>query len=56
MARNKLTDTRIRARIKQIEQLAFSTPKNALLGDGEGLYLSINKNGAASWLFRYMDT
>ena len=55
MARNKLTDNKIRGRIKQIQKLAFSAPKCTLLGDGDGLYLSINKNGAASWLFRYME-
>ena len=27
--------------------------KNILLGDGDGLYLSISKKGTASWLYRY---
>lgn len=55
MAIHKLTDLKIRAKIREIEELAFSTPKNALLGDGQGLTLAIAKNGSASWLFRYMD-
>ncbi len=54
MAIHKLTDLKIRAKIREIEELAFSTPKNALLGDGQGLTLAIAKNGSASWLFRYM--
>ena len=52
MAIHKLTDLKIRAKIREIEELAFSTPKNALLGDGQGLTLAIAKNGSASWLFR----
>lgn len=57
MAIHKLTDLKIKARIKEITDLAFDPEKakNALLGDGEGLYLSISKAGTASWLFRYMD-
>ena len=55
MAIHKLTDLKIRAKIREIEELAFSTPKNALLGDGQGLTLAIAKNGSASWLLRYMD-
>ena len=55
MAIHKLTDTQIRAKIREIKDLAFSEPKNALLGDGQGLTLAIAKNGTASWLFRYMD-
>ena len=55
MAIHKLTDLKIRAKIREIEEIAFSTPKNALLGDGQGLTLAIAKNGSASWLFRYMD-
>jgi integrase len=55
MAIHKLTDLKIRAKIREIQELAFSPkPKNALVGDGQGLYLSIAKNGTASWLFRYM--
>lgn len=56
MALHKLTDLKIKARIKEIADLAFDPDKakNALLGDGEGLYLSISKTGTASWLFRYM--
>ena len=55
MAIHKLTDLKIRAKIREIEDLAFSAPKKALLGDGQGLTLAIAKNGTASWLFRYMD-
>ena len=55
MAIHKLTDLKIKAKIREIQDLAFSKPKNALVGDGQGLYLSIAKNGTASWLFRYMD-
>ncbi|MDT7521062.1 integrase arm-type DNA-binding domain-containing protein [Rhodoferax sp. TBRC 17198] len=55
MAIHKLTDPKIKAKIREIQDLAFSAPKNALVGDGQGLYLSIAKNGTASWLYRYMD-
>lgn len=56
MAIHKLTDLKIRAKIREIQDLAFATtPKSALLGDGQGLTLAIAKNGSASWLFRYMD-
>jgi len=56
MAIHKLTDLKIRAKIRTIEDLQFSPKaKNALLGDGQGLYLGITKSGTASWLFRYMD-
>lgn len=56
MAIRKLTDLKIKAKIREIEDLQFSPQaKNALVGDGEGLYLSIAKSGTASWLFRYMD-
>jgi hypothetical protein len=55
MAIHKLTDLKVKTKIREIQDLAFSTPKNALVGDGQGLYLSIAKNGTASWLFRYMD-
>ena len=56
MAIHKLTDLKIKAKIREIQELSFSPkPKNALVGDGQGLYLSIAKNGTASWLFRYMD-
>ncbi len=55
MAIHKLTDIKIRSKLKEIKDLEYSTPKNALLGDGLGLYLSIAKSGTASWLFRYMD-
>lgn len=56
MAIRKLTDLKIKAKIREIEDLQFSPKaKNALVGDGEGLYLSIAKSGTASWLFRYMD-
>ena len=56
MAIHKLTDLKIRAKLREIQELSFSpNPKNALLGDGQGLYLSVTKTGTASWLFRYMD-
>lgn len=56
MAIHKLTDLKIRAKIREIQDLAFATtPKSALLGDGQGLTLAISKNGSASWLFRYMN-
>lgn len=56
MAIRKLTDLKIKAKIREIEDLQFSPQtKNALVGDGEGLYLGISKSGTASWLFRYMD-
>ena len=40
MAIHKLTDLKIRAKIREIEDLAFSAPKKALLGDGQGLTTS----------------
>ena len=56
MAIHKLTVPKINARIKQIADLSFGpNAKTALVGDGQGLYLSISKKGTASWLFRYMD-
>lgn len=56
MAIHKLTDLKIKARIREVQDLQFSPKaKNALVGDGEGLYLGISKSGTASWLFRYMD-
>ena len=56
MAIHKLTDLKIKAKIREIENLQFSPQaKNALIGDGQGLYLGISKNATASWLFRYMD-
>ena len=55
MAIHNLTDLKIRAKIREIQDLAFSVPKKALQGDGQGLTLAIAKNGTASWLFRYMD-
>lgn len=55
MATEKLTDLKIRAKIREIQDLSYTTPKSALLGDGKGLTLAIAKNGTASWLFRYMD-
>ena len=56
MAIRKLTDLKIKAKIREIENLQFSpAAKNALVGDGDGLYLGISKGGTASWLFRYMD-
>ncbi len=55
MAIHKLTDVKIRSKLKEARDLAYSSHKNALLGDGQGLYLSIAKSGSASWLFRYMD-
>ena len=56
MAIHKLTVVKISARIREITELSYSpNAKNALVGDGQGLYLSIAKNGTASWLFRYMD-
>jgi integrase len=55
MAIHKLNDLKIKAKIREIEALSYSaSAKNAMLGDGQGLYLSIAKNGTASWLFRYM--
>jgi len=56
MAIHKLTDLKIKARLKEAYDRSFTPDaKNALLGDGQGLYLSIAKNATASWLFRYMD-
>lgn len=56
MAIHKLTDLKIKAKIRESLDLSFSPKaKNALVGDGEGLYLGISKSGTASWLFRYMD-
>ena len=55
MSIHKLTDVKIRSKLKQIKDLEYSAPKSALIGDGQGLYLSIAKSGTASWLFRYMD-
>jgi len=56
MAIHKLTDLKIKAKIREVQDLSFSPkPKNALVGDGQGLYLGISKGGTASWLFRYMD-
>ena len=55
MAIHKLNDIKIRAKIREIEDLSYTSPKSALLGDGQGLTLAIAKNGTASWLFRYMD-
>ncbi len=55
MSIHKLTDVKIRSKLKQIKDLEYSAPKSALMGDGQGLYLSIAKSGTASWLFRYMD-
>lgn len=56
MAIHKLTDPKIKAKLREYHDTSFSDdPKNALLGDGQGLYLAISKTGAASWLFRYMD-
>jgi len=55
MAIHKLNDLKIKAKIREIESLSYSaSAKNAMLGDGQGLYLSIAKNGTASWLLRYM--
>ena len=53
MAIHKLTDLKIKAKIREIQDLAFSKPKNALVGDGQGLYLSIAKNGTASLLIHF---
>jgi integrase len=54
MPRHLLTDSVIKARIKEVQDQSFTPDaKNVLLGDGEGLYLSINKKGNASWLYRY---
>ena len=56
MAIHKLTDQKVKAKIREIQDLQFSpNAKNALVGDGQGLYLGITKSGTASWLFRYMD-
>lgn len=56
MAIHKLTDLKIKAKIRAAQDLQFSPEaKNALIGDGDGLYLGISKSGTASWLFRYMD-
>lgn len=56
MAIHKLTDLKIKAKLREVQEQSFSPDaKNALLGDGQGLYLSISKAGTASWLFRYMD-
>lgn len=56
MAIHKLTDLKIKAKIREIQDATFSPlAKTALLGDGDGLYLSVSKTGTTSWLFRYMD-
>lgn len=56
MAIHKLTDLKIKAKIREVQDLSYSpNAKNALVGDGQGLYLGISKSGTASWLFRYMD-
>lgn len=56
MAIHKLTDLKIRSKIKDVQDTIFSPDsKNALLGDGQGLYLSITKSATSSWLYRYMD-
>lgn len=56
MAIHKLNDIKIRAKLRETQDAVFSpSSKNALLGDGDGLYLSITKSATASWLYRYMD-
>lgn len=59
MAINKLTDLKIKAQIRQVQDQissfdAATKPKNKLIGDGQGLYLAISKQATANWLFRYM--
>ena len=52
---HKLLDLKIEAEVKKIKKLAVTgKSKNAILGDGRGLYLQISKAGAASFIFRYM--
>jgi integrase len=54
MTAKKLKDTEIRRAIAESVDRSYSNDaKNRLLGDGDGLYLSISKKGTASWLYRY---
>ena len=54
MAAKKLKDTEIRREMALAEGRSYTAEaKNILLGDGDGLYLSISKKGTASWLYRY---
>ncbi|WP_238880339.1 tyrosine-type recombinase/integrase [Achromobacter xylosoxidans] len=53
---NKLSDTRIEARLKEARKaIEQGEGKPILLGDGGGLTLQITKSGSCSWLYRYMD-
>ena len=47
MAIHKLNDIKIRAKIREIEDLSYTSRKSALLGDGQGLTLAIAKNKKA---------
>lgn len=52
---NKLTDTKIEAKLKEAQKaVKLGLGKPILLGDGGGLTLQITKTGTASWLHRYM--
>lgn len=52
---NKLSDTRIEARLKEARKaIEQGEGKPILLGDGGGLTLQITKSGSCSWLYRYM--
>lgn len=54
MPARKLTDARIRSVLQKAESASFEgAAKNILLGDGQGLYLSITKKATSSWLYRY---
>lgn len=58
MAIHKLTDLKIKARIKEAYDQSFNpkAAKDVRLGDGQNLELLISKAGTASWQFRYMDS
>jgi len=45
MARDKLTDTTTRTKVRKAEA--------GMHGDGAGLYLRVGANGSASWVYRY---
>lgn len=52
---HKLVDLKIEATVIKIKKLAaLGKSKNALLGDGGGLYVQISRAGTASFIYRYM--